>query len=69
MVNSSQGMAGIEVDAEDAAARDLAADGHAVQHARQRDVVDVARLAGDLGAPLAARNGPPDERSFHAQGW
>ena len=59
----------IEVDAEDAPARDLAAHRRAVEHAGQREVVDVARLPGDLVAPFTARNGPPDERSFHARRW
>ena len=51
------GHARLELDAADDAARRLAADGDAVQHPRQHQVVDVARLTGDLAAALFARNG------------
>ena len=59
--------AGSEVDAEDAAARDLAAHGRPVEHAGQREVVDVPRPASDLGLAFATRQGSTDERSFHSR--
>jgi hypothetical protein len=34
-----------------------------MQHAGQREVVHVARMTGDLGPALAARNGPTDQLS------
>ena len=51
------GHARLEIDVADDAARRRAADGEAVQHAGQRQIVDVARLAGDLAAAFLARNG------------
>ena len=60
MVSSSQGTPGLEVDVADESARRGAADGRAVQHPGQREVVDVSRLAGDFSPPFLARNGLAD---------
>ena len=57
------GHARLELDAADDAARRLAAHGDAVQHPWQRQVVDVARLAGDLAAAFLARNGADQSRA------
>ena len=54
------GDGGIEGDALDAAARDGTPDRDAVQHPRRRHVVDVERLADDLGAPFLARHRTAD---------
>jgi hypothetical protein len=54
------GDGGIEVDLVEDAARDGAADRRAVQHAGQRQIVDVPRLAGDLGSPFLAGHGTAD---------
>ena len=57
MVNSSQGTPGSKsmsrMMPRGAGLRTV----DAVQHPRQREVVDVARLAGDFAAPFLARNG------------
>ena len=53
------GHARLELDAADDAARRLAPDGDAVQHPRQHQVVDVARLTGDLAAALFAGTDAP----------
>ena len=51
---------GIEANLADRAARDRAPDGRAVQHPGQRQVVDVAGLARDLGAPFFPGNRSTD---------
>ena len=50
------GKAALEADAANASARDRTPDGDAVQEARHRQVVHVARLAGDLRAAFFAWN-------------
>ena len=54
-----------EVDVLDPAARSRTSDGDAVQHARQRDVVDVLGVAGNFGAAFLAGDGLPDETRRH----
>ncbi len=48
---------GTIVDLDDAPASHGASDRGAVEHARHREVVEVSRLAGHLGATLAAWHG------------
>ena len=53
----------------DYAARDLAANSGAEEHARQDEVVDVAGLASDFGKAFPARNGRTDDGGrIHASG-
>jgi hypothetical protein len=49
----------------DAAARDRTANSCAVQHAREADVVDVLRRAGDFDPRFLARNGRSDNSTRH----
>jgi hypothetical protein len=56
---------GIEPDLLDATARDGAADGDAVKHARRRHVVDVERLAGDFRAAFLAPDRAADLGDLH----
>ena len=60
------GDGGIERDADVMRPRgDRAAHGDAVQHPCRRQIVDVERLAGDLGAAFLAPDGPADLRRLH----
>jgi hypothetical protein len=54
-----------KADVADVAARNGAADGQSVEHARQRDVVDVLRCARYLAASLLAGNRGSDYPVFH----
>src|SRR5579871_3191305 len=61
------GDSGAKRDFPDLAAGNFAAYGCAMEHPGQSDVVDVLRAAGDLVAPLFARNGGADDGlSIHA---
>ncbi len=57
---------GVEVDAEEAAAGDVAPDGRAVEHSGQDEVVDVTRRAGRLGGAVDAGNGLSDRGRHRA---
>ncbi len=54
-----------EVDAPDVAARRGTSDSDPVQHPRQREIVHVARLAGDLRTAFPAVDRVADERIVH----